>query len=144
MLALSHVTTFYNKTAQGFLFVVTVGGARLKYENFCQIVILPSEYNKNIWIQFTFNHTNTDTNTNTTTQTQTQTHMVIWHILVNLCIYSSPFPLALLNLFDLSVDREGWWFEHSTLCHSCGFACQQKLLKTFPDPDCLRSVDEVV
>ena len=73
MLALSHVTTLYNKTAQGFLFVVTVGGARLKYENFCQIVILPSEYNKNIWIQFTFNHTNTDTNTDTYGQTQTQT-----------------------------------------------------------------------
>ena len=39
MLALSHVTIFYNKTAQGFLFVVTVGGARLKYENFCQSLL---------------------------------------------------------------------------------------------------------
>ena len=23
------------------------------------------------------------------------------------------FVLLLLNLFDLRVDREGWWFEHS-------------------------------
>ena len=32
----------------------------------------------------------------------------------------------------------------STLCHSYGFACQQRLLKTFPDPGYLRSEDEVV
>ena len=28
----------------------------------------------------------------------------------------------------------------STLRHGCGFACQQKVLKTFPGPGCLRSV----
>ena len=31
----------------------------------------------------------------------------------------------------------------STLCHSCGFACQQRLLKTFPGPGYLRSEDGV-
>ena len=29
----------------------------------------------------------------------------------------------------------------STLCHSCGFACQQRVLKTFPDPGYLHSQD---
>ena len=29
------------------------------------------------------------------------------------------------------------------ICHGCGFACQQRLLKTFPGPGCLRSEDEV-
>ena len=32
----------------------------------------------------------------------------------------------------------------STLCHSCGFACQQRVLKTFPGPGCLHSEDGVV
>ena len=32
----------------------------------------------------------------------------------------------------------------STLCYSCEFACQQRVLKTFPDPGCLRSENEVV
>ena len=32
----------------------------------------------------------------------------------------------------------------STLCHSCGFACQQGVLKTFPAPGYLRSEDGVV
>ena len=30
------------------------------------------------------------------------------------------------------------------LCHSCGFACQQRFLKTFPGPGYLRSEDGVV
>ena len=30
------------------------------------------------------------------------------------------------------------------LCHSCGFACQQRVLKTFPGPGYLRSKDGVV
>ena len=42
------------------------------------------------------------------------------------------FILLQLNPFDLRVDREGCWFEH--LCHSCRFACQQRVLKTFPGP----------
>ena len=32
----------------------------------------------------------------------------------------------------------------STLCHSCGFACQQRVLKTFPGPSHLHSEDGVV
>ena len=32
----------------------------------------------------------------------------------------------------------------STLCHSCGFACQQRVLKMFPGPGYLRSEDGVV
>ena len=32
----------------------------------------------------------------------------------------------------------------STLCHSYGFACQQRVLKTFPGPGYLRSEDGAV
>ena len=32
----------------------------------------------------------------------------------------------------------------NTLCHSCGFACQQRVLKTFPSLSYLRSEDGVV
>ena len=32
----------------------------------------------------------------------------------------------------------------STLCHCCGFACQQRVLKTFPGPGYLHSEDGVV
>ena len=32
----------------------------------------------------------------------------------------------------------------STLCHSCGFACQQRVLKTFPGSGYLHSKDGVV
>ena len=32
----------------------------------------------------------------------------------------------------------------STLCHSCGFACQQKVLKTFPGTGLLSSADHQV
>ena len=31
----------------------------------------------------------------------------------------------------------------STLCHRCGFACQQRVLKTFPGLGYLRSEDKV-
>ena len=56
--------------------------------------------------------------------------------------------LLRLNSFDLRVDR-GWGDGRrdgglSTLCHSCVFACQQKVLETFPDPGYLRSEDGVV
>ena len=66
----------------------------------------------------------------------------IWHTLVNFYIsltisscYGS-IPLV----FGLIV-RDG---ALSTLCHSCGFACQQSVLKTFRGPDCLHSEDGVV
>ena len=32
----------------------------------------------------------------------------------------------------------------STLCHSCGFPCQQRVLKTFPGPGYLREQGGVV
>ena len=51
------------------------------------------------------------------------------------------FILLRLNPFYFRVDREGWWFEQ---CHSCGFACQQRVLKTYPGPGYLRSKDGVV
>ena len=54
------------------------------------------------------------------------------------------FILLRLNPFGLIVDREGWWIEHSDLCHSCRFACQQRMLKTFPGPGSLCAGDEVV
>ena len=47
-------------------------------------------------------------------------------------VYVSPFHLVRLNPFDLRVDWEGWWI--SSLCHSCGFACQLRVLKAFPGP----------
>ena len=35
---------------------------------------------------------------------------------------------------------DGW----STLCHSYGFPCYQRVLKTFPSPSCLRFKDELI
>ena len=66
----------------------------------------------------------------------------LWHPLVNLyiwltissCYGSIPLALGLIG-------RDGGL---STLCHSCGFACQQRVLKTFPDPGYLYSEDWVV
>ena len=54
------------------------------------------------------------------------------------------FILLRLNPFDLNlrlITRDGGL---STLCPSCGFACQQKVLKTFPGPGYLHSEDGVV
>ena len=52
------------------------------------------------------------------------------------------FILQRLNLLDLRVDRERWWFEH--LRHSCGFACQQRVLKMFSGPGYLHSEEGVL
>ena len=58
------------------------------------------------------------------------------------CMYIAHHLVLLrLNSLDLSVDREGWWFEHS--CHGCGFD-YQRVLKAFPGPGYLRSKDGVV
>ena len=62
----------------------------------------------------------------------------LWHLLVNSYIYGSPFHLA---------TAQSLWGRDcgsSTLCHSCGFACQKRVLKTFPGPGYLRSEDGVV
>ena len=66
----------------------------------------------------------------------------LWHLLVNLYIWltiSSCYGSITLTL--VLIGREGGL---STLCHSCGFACQQRVLKTFPGPGYLRSEDGVV
>ena len=47
---------------------------------------------------------------------------------------SIPFTLRLIR-------RDGGL---STLCHSCGFTCHQRVLKTFSGPGGLRSKDGVV
>ena len=46
-----------------------------------------------------------------------------------------PIPLTLRL-----IGRDGGL---STLCHSCGFSCQQRVLKTFPGPGYLDSEDGV-
>ena len=50
------------------------------------------------------------------------------------CYDSTPLTLELIG-------RDGTL---STLCHGCGFPCQQRVLKTFLGPDYLRSEDGVV
>ena len=65
-----------------------------------------------------------------------------WNFLLNLHIYSSPFYLATAQSQCLmEIERDG---SLSTKCHSCVFACQQKMLKTFPGPGYLRSENGVV
>ena len=55
------------------------------------------------------------------------------------------FILQQLNPFDLRIDREGWWFEHSfVIVYSCRCACQQRVLKVFPGRGYLCSEDGVV
>ena len=54
------------------------------------------------------------------------------------------FILLWLNPFDLSLRLIGRDGGSSTLCHSCGFTCQQRVLKTFPGPGYLHSEDGVV
>ena len=61
----------------------------------------------------------------------------LFYIYIHIClklfwIYSSPFQLATTQSLCLMViGRDGGL---STLCHSCGFACQDRVLKTFPGP----------
>ena len=66
----------------------------------------------------------------------------LWHPLIKLhvwltissCYGSIPLALGLIG-------RDGGL---SSLCHSCGFACQQRVLKTFPGFGYLDSEDGVV
>ena len=70
--------------------------------------------------------------------------ILVWlqHFLVNLHIYGSTFYLAPAQSQCLmAVARDSGL---STLCHSCGFACQQRALKTFPSPGYLCFKDGVV
>ena len=66
----------------------------------------------------------------------------LWHPLANLYVWltiSSCYGLIPLAL-GMIVRDDGL----STLCHSCGFACQERVLKTFPRPGNLHSEDDVV
>ena len=56
------------------------------------------------------------------------------YITISSCYGSIPLTLGLIG-------RDGGL---STLCHSCGFACQQRVLKTFPSPGYLHPEDGVV
>ena len=58
----------------------------------------------------------------------------LWNLLVNLYIWLTPLILGL-------IERDGGL---NTLCHSCVFACQQRVLKTSPDTSYLRLKDWVV
>ena len=53
--------------------------------------------------------------------------MYVW-LTISSCYGSIPLVLGLIG-------RDGGL---SALCHSCEFACQQRVLKTFPGPGCLR------
>ena len=53
------------------------------------------------------------------------------------------FILLRFNPFDLSLGFIGRDGGLSTLCHSCRFPCQQRVLKTFPGPGYLHSKDGV-
>ena len=55
-------------------------------------------------------------------------------------IYSSSFYLPMAQYHYL-IGRDGGL---RTLCHGCRFACQQRVLKTFPGPAYLHSEDEIV
>ena len=66
----------------------------------------------------------------------------IKNILVNLYIWLTISPSYGSNALDLGlIERDGGL---SALYHSCGFDCQQRVLKTFLVPDYLRSKDGVV
>ena len=60
-------------------------------------------------------------------------NLYIW-LTISSCYGSIPLILGLIG-------REGGL---STLCHNCGFACQQRVLKTFPGPGYICSEDGVV
>ena len=60
-------------------------------------------------------------------------NLYIW-LNISSCYCSIPLALGLIG-------RDGGL---GTLCHSCGFACQQRVLKTFPGPGYLLSEDGVV
>ena len=57
-------------------------------------------------------------------------------------IYGQPFSLATTQSHCfMGIGMDGGL---SALCHSCGFACQERVLNTFLDPGYLRSKDRVV
>ena len=66
----------------------------------------------------------------------------LWHPLVNLYIWLTiSFCYGSIRSGLGLILRDGGL---STPCHSCGLACQQRLLKLFPGSGCLLSEDGVV
>ena len=59
-------------------------------------------------------------------------NLYIW-LTISSCYGSIPLALGLIG------SHGGL----STLCHSCRFACQQRVRKTFPGPGCLHPEDGV-
>ena len=63
------------------------------------------------------------------------------HFVVNLHVYGSPFYLATTQSHSImAIGRDNGL---STLCHSCRFTCQQRVLKTFPGSDYLYPEDGI-
>ena len=58
----------------------------------------------------------------------------IYMFIISSCYSTIPLALVLIG-------KDGGL---STVCHSCRFTCQQRVLKTFPDPGYLRPKDGVV
>ena len=66
----------------------------------------------------------------------------LWHFLLSLDIYNSSFYLATAkSLWLMVIGRDGGL---RILCHSCGFACRQRVLKTFSGRSYLSLVDRIV
>ena len=66
----------------------------------------------------------------------------LWHPLVNLYIWLT--ISSFYGWISLALGLIGRDSGCSTLCKSCGVACQQRVLKTFPGPGYLQSGDGVV
>ena len=71
---------------------------------------------------------------------QSKMRYICRYIFVYICLTISSSYYSIHLALGL-IGRDG---SFSTLCHSCGFACQQRVLKTFPGPDYLHSEDAVV
>ena len=70
-------------------------------------------------------------------------YIYIYIYIIYIYIYITGTFLHLAHhfiLIRLRLERDGG---SSTLCYSSGFACQQRVLKTFPGPGYLRSEDGV-
>ena len=66
----------------------------------------------------------------------------LWYLLVNLYIWLT--ISSCYGSLPLALGLIGTGSGLSTLCHSYGFACQQRVLKTFLGPSYLHSEDGVV
>ena len=68
----------------------------------------------------------------------------LWYFSVNLDMHiygSTLYPATAQSQCLVAIGRDG---SLNTLCHSWGFACQGRVLKMFPGPGYLLSVDGVV